>query len=53
MIPLAAMLIDIEGTTTPVAFVKNVLFPYARDRLAAFLAAHAQDPAVAAEPCRA
>lgn len=49
MIPLAAMLIDIEGTTTPVAFVKNVLFPYARDRLAAFLAAHAQDPAVAAE----
>ena len=43
-----AIVTDIEGTTTPIAFVRDVLFPYARTRLAAFLAGHAQDPAVAA-----
>ena len=30
---LQAILLDIEGTTTPVAFVYDVLFPYARARL--------------------
>jgi enolase-phosphatase E1 len=38
---------DIEGTTTRIAFVHDILFPYARDRLPAFLAARASDPAVA------
>ncbi|HQT63637.1 MAG: acireductone synthase [Acidocella sp. 20-57-95] len=33
MIPPAAVLMDIEGTTTPIAFVHDVLFPYARKRL--------------------
>ncbi len=33
MIPPAAVLTDIEGTTTPIAFVHDVLFPYARARL--------------------
>ena len=28
------MLLDIEGTTTPIAFVHDVLFPYARARVA-------------------
>ncbi len=28
-----ALLIDIEGTTTPVSFVYDILFPFARDRL--------------------
>jgi enolase-phosphatase E1 len=28
-----AILLDIEGTTTPIAFVSQVLFPYARTRL--------------------
>lgn len=28
---------DIEGTTTPITFVKDVLFPYARDNVAAYL----------------
>ncbi|NNM55935.1 acireductone synthase [Acidocella sp.] len=42
MVPPAAVLTDIEGTTTPIAFVHRVLFPYARARLAAFCAAHAQ-----------
>jgi enolase-phosphatase E1 len=33
----AAIITDIEGTTTPIAFVHRVLFPYARDRMAAFV----------------
>ena len=37
---------DIEGTTTPIAFVHQVLFPYARARTRAFLRQHAEDPAV-------
>ena len=41
------VLLDIEGTTTPVAFVYDVLFPYARARLAAWLAARSiTDPDV-------
>jgi len=35
----AAVITDIEGTTTPIAFVHRVLFPYARDRMEAFVAA--------------
>jgi len=46
-IPAKAVLLDIEGTTTPLAFVKEVLFPYARARLPEFVAANRQDPAVA------
>lgn len=45
----AAILTDIEGTTTPIAFVRDTLFPFARARLPDFLAAHAGDPAVATE----
>jgi enolase-phosphatase E1 len=37
MLPPAAIIIDIEGTTTPIAFVRDTLFPYARARMAAFL----------------
>jgi enolase-phosphatase E1 len=33
MLPIAAVVTDIEGTTTPIAFVHKVLFPYARARL--------------------
>ena len=43
------VLVDIEGTTTPIAFVHRVLFPYARARLAAFVTAHGGRPEVAAE----
>jgi enolase-phosphatase E1 len=49
VIPLAAVLTDIEGTTTRIAFVRDVLFPYARERMAGFLAEHGADPQVAAE----
>jgi len=41
-----AILTDIEGTTSSISFVKDVLFPYARRALPAFVAAHAQDPEV-------
>jgi len=44
-----ALLLDIEGTTTPVTFVTDVLFPFARKRLREFLEAHAQEPPVAAQ----
>jgi enolase-phosphatase E1 len=44
-----AILLDIEGTTTPVEFVHQVLFPYARARLREYLEQHASDPGVAAD----
>lgn len=34
---MQAVLLDIEGTTTPIAFVYDVLFPYARARLREYL----------------
>jgi enolase-phosphatase E1 len=42
------VLLDIEGTTTPIEFVHKTLFSYARERIHAFLAASAEDPAVQA-----
>lgn len=44
-----SILLDIEGTTTPIAFVKDVLFPFARKNLAPFLAAHRDEPEVKAD----
>jgi enolase-phosphatase E1 len=44
----AAVLTDIEGTTTPIAFVHRTLFPFARARLPEFLATHAANGAVTA-----
>jgi enolase-phosphatase E1 len=32
-----ALVLDVEGTTTPVAFVYQVLFPFARERAGSFL----------------
>jgi enolase-phosphatase E1 len=43
-----AIVTDIEGTTTPIAFVKETLFPFARARMADFVAAHGGEPAIAA-----
>ena len=45
---IQAILTDIEGTTSSLSFVKDVLFPYARERIAAFVRAHAEDAAVRA-----
>jgi enolase-phosphatase E1 len=43
---IRAIVTDIEGTTSSLSFVKDVLFPYARARLAAFVHDHAAQPAV-------
>ena len=34
---IKVVLLDIEGTTTPITFVHDVLFPYARSRVRAYL----------------
>jgi enolase-phosphatase E1 len=44
---IRAILTDIEGTTSSISFVKDVLFPYARERMEAFVAAHGDEPEVA------
>ncbi|WGZ94994.1 MAG: acireductone synthase [Candidatus Thiothrix putei] len=44
---IKAILTDIEGTTTSLSFVKDVLFPYADQQMQAFVVAHRQDPTVA------
>jgi len=41
---IRTILLDIEGTTTPIEFVHQVLFPYARTRVHDFLTRHATDP---------
>jgi enolase-phosphatase E1 len=46
MLPPAAILTDIEGTTTPIAFVHDVLFPYARARMAGWCAVRMDDPVI-------
>ncbi|MET0289171.1 MAG: acireductone synthase [Pseudoxanthomonas sp.] len=40
------VLTDIEGTTSSISFVKDVLFPYARRALPAFVAEHGDEPEV-------
>ncbi|MAS24254.1 MAG: acireductone synthase, partial [Oceanospirillaceae bacterium] len=40
------ILTDIEGTTSSISFVKDVLFPYAAEHLPAFIKAHQQDDTV-------
>ena len=41
-----AILTDIEGTTSSISFVKDVLFPYARRALPGFVARRGREPAV-------
>ena len=40
---------DIEGTTTSISFVHDVLFPYARARMSTFLSKHSENKEVAIE----
>lgn len=42
-----AILTDIEGTTSSISFVHDVLFPYARKHIGAFIKTHLQEPRVA------
>jgi enolase-phosphatase E1 len=44
--PVSAILTDIEGTTSSISFVKDVLFPYARRALPGFVHEHGQKPEV-------
>ncbi|WP_031437323.1 acireductone synthase [Methylobacter tundripaludum] len=43
---IKAIVTDIEGTTSSILFVKDVLFPYARANLADYVRNHADDPQV-------
>lgn len=43
---ITTILTDIEGTTSSISFVKDVLFPYARERLPAFVVTHTDNPDV-------
>jgi enolase-phosphatase E1 len=43
---IRAILTDIEGTTSSLSFVKDVLFPYARERMAGFIRQHGNEPQV-------
>jgi enolase-phosphatase E1 len=44
---IRAVVTDIEGTTTSLSFVKDILFPYAREHLPQFVQERANEPAVA------
>jgi enolase-phosphatase E1 len=44
---IRAILTDIEGTTSSLRFVHDVLFPHARAHIAEFVQRHADDPQVA------
>ena len=46
---IGAIVTDVEGTATSIAFVREKLFPYARTHLARFVETHADDPEVAAQ----
>jgi enolase-phosphatase E1 len=46
---ILAILLDIEGTTTPISFVHQTLFGYARTQLQNFLDSHWQEPEVRAD----
>jgi len=43
---ITTILTDIEGTTSSIDFVRDVLFPYARQRLPAFVETHGDTPDV-------
>jgi enolase-phosphatase E1 len=49
---MRAVLLDIEGTTTPISFVHDVLFPYSRDKLNAYLKEHGNSPDVQSDLAR-
>jgi enolase-phosphatase E1 len=44
-----AVLLDIEGTVTPISFVHEVLFPYARDHVSDYVSKHLHQPEVQAD----
>jgi enolase-phosphatase E1 len=47
VIAVRAIVTDIEGTTSTIAFVRDVLFPYADAQLDAYVGGHRDEPVVA------
>src|SRR3990167_7309294 len=45
--PVEAILTDIEGTTTSISFVHDILFPYAKEHVQAYLVMYHNEPVVA------
>jgi enolase-phosphatase E1 len=43
---IKAIVTDIEGTTSSISFVHDVLFPYAKEHIAEFIRNNAKDPSV-------
>ena len=43
---ISHILLDIEGTTCPVSFVTDILFPYAKSELINFLERHQDNPSI-------
>jgi enolase-phosphatase E1 len=46
-LPMTAVVVDIEGTTSAISYVHATLFPYVRRRLDEFVITHCDDPVVA------
>lgn len=46
MLPVRAVVMDIEGTTTSIPFVLDVLYPYARERMPDFIRRRRGEPEV-------
>lgn len=46
---IRTILLDIEGTITPISFVHDVLFPYARAQVKSYLALHFDEPETVAD----
>src|ERR1051325_4818417 len=46
---IRAVLCDIEGTTTSIAFAHEVLFPVSYEKMQSFITTHWNDPAISAE----
>ncbi len=46
--PARGILLDIEGTTSSISFVYDVMFPFIRRELTSYLAKHRQEPSLAA-----
>jgi len=46
LVGVRSILFDIEGTTTPISFVEDTLFPYARNNVESFLSKNFEDAEV-------
>lgn len=44
--PVEAVLTDIEGTTTSISYVKETLFPYAKQQMQEYVSVHQHEPEV-------